>query len=143
MEMNTRLQVEHPVTEMVTGLDLVAEQLRAAAGDRLSVTQEQVRFRGHSLECRINAEDPDHNFRPSPGTIDFVHFPGGPGVRMDSHIYDGYSIPTHYDSMIGKIITWAEDQGSLPGPHAGRPGGTPGHRNPHHRSLPPQGARPS
>jgi acetyl-CoA carboxylase biotin carboxylase subunit len=110
MEMNTRLQVEHPVTEMVTGLDLVAEQLRAAAGETLSVTQDQVRFRGHSFECRINAEDPAHNFRPSPGTITFLHLPGGAGVRLDTHLYQGYRIPTQYDSMIGKLITWGEDR---------------------------------
>ncbi len=110
MEMNTRLQVEHPVTEMVTGLDLVAEQIRVAAGEPLSFSQEEVRLRGHSIECRINAEDPDHNFRPHPGTIDFLHLPGGPGVRVDTHLYQGYRIPTQYDSMIGKIIVWAEDR---------------------------------
>ncbi len=110
MEMNTRLQVEHPVTEWVTGLDLVAEQIRAAAGEPLSVRQDQVRLRGHAIECRINAEDPDHNFRPSPGRVEFLHFPGGPGVRVDSHLYQGYRIPTQYDSMIGKIIVWAEDR---------------------------------
>ena len=106
MEMNTRLQVEHPVTEMVTGLDLVAEQLRVASGEPLSVTQEQVRFTGHSFECRINAEDPDHDFRPCPGEIGFLHFPGGPGVRIDSHLYQGYRVPTQYDSLIGKLIVW-------------------------------------
>ena len=110
MEMNTRLQVEHPVTEWVTGLDLVAEQIRAAAGEPLSVRQDQVRLRGHAIECRINAEDPDHNFRPSPGRVEFLHFPGGPGVRVDSHLYQGYRIPTQYDSLIGKIIVWAEDR---------------------------------
>ncbi len=110
MEMNTRLQVEHPVTEFVTGLDLVAEQIRVAAGETLSLTQEQVRLRGHSIECRINAEDPAHNFRPSPGRIEFLHFPGGPGVRVDSHLYQGYSIPSNYDSMIGKLIVWADDR---------------------------------
>ncbi len=110
MEMNTRLQVEHPVTEWVTGLDLVAEQIRAAAGETLSVRQDQVQLRGHAIECRINAEDPDHNFRPSPGRVEFLHFPGGPGVRVDSHLYQGYRIPTQYDSMIGKIIVWAEDR---------------------------------
>jgi acetyl-CoA carboxylase biotin carboxylase subunit len=110
MEMNTRLQVEHTVTEMVTGLDLVEEQLRAASGDTLSVTQDAVRFRGHSFECRINAEDPAHDFRPSPGTITFLHLPGGAGVRVDTHLYQGYRIPTQYDSMIGKLITWGEDR---------------------------------
>ncbi len=110
MEMNTRLQVEHPVTEWVTGLDLVAEQIRAAAGEPLSVTQDQVRLRGHAIECRLNAEDPDHNFRPSPGRVEFLHFPGGPGVRVDSHLYQGYRVPSYYDSMIGKLIVWAEDR---------------------------------
>jgi acetyl-CoA carboxylase biotin carboxylase subunit len=110
MEMNTRLQVEHPVTEWVTGLDLVAEQIRAAAGEPLSVSQDQVRLRGHSIECRLNAEDPDHDFRPGPGRVEFVHFPGGPGVRVDSHLYQGYRIPSYYDSMIGKLIVWAEDR---------------------------------
>jgi len=110
MEMNTRLQVEHPVTELVTGLDLVAEQIRAAAGEPLSVNQDQVRFRGHAIECRLNAEDPDHGFRPSPGEISFLHFPGGCGVRVDSHLYQGYRIPTLYDSMVGKLIVWAEDR---------------------------------
>ncbi len=110
MEMNTRLQVEHPVTEWVTGLDLVAEQIRAAAGEPLSVTQDMVRLRGHAIECRVNAEDPDHNFRPSPGRVEFLHFPGGPGVRVDSHLYQGYSIPTYYDSMIAKVIVWGEDR---------------------------------
>jgi acetyl-CoA carboxylase biotin carboxylase subunit len=110
MEMNTRLQVEHPVTEMVTGLDLVGEQIRAAAGEPLPIKQEDVRLRGHSIECRINAEDPDHNFRPSPGTVEFLHLPGGPGVRTETHLYQGYRIPTQYDSMIGKIIVWSEDR---------------------------------
>jgi acetyl-CoA carboxylase biotin carboxylase subunit len=110
MEMNTRLQVEHPVTEMVTGLDLVAEQLRAAAGDPLSVAQKDIQFRGHSIECRLNAEDPDHDFRPNPGRITFLHFPGGSGVRVDSHLYQGYQVPPQYDSMVGKLIVWAEDR---------------------------------
>jgi acetyl-CoA carboxylase biotin carboxylase subunit len=110
MEMNTRLQVEHPVTEWVTGLDLVAAQIRAAAGQPLGFTQDEVQLRGHAIECRVNAEDPDHGFRPSPGTVSFLHFPGGPGVRVDTHLYAGYRIPTHYDSMIGKIIVWDEDR---------------------------------
>jgi acetyl-CoA carboxylase biotin carboxylase subunit len=110
MEMNTRLQVEHPVTEMVTGLDLVAEQIRAAAGESLSVTQEQVQLRGHSFECRINAEDPKHDFRPCPGEVSFLHLPGGAGVRIDTHLYQGYRVPTQYDSMIGKLITWGENR---------------------------------
>ena len=108
MEMNTRLQVEHPVTEMVTGLDLVAEQIRVAAGEPLSISQEGVRFRGHSIECRLNAEDPAHGFRPSPGTVRELLFPGGPGVRIDSHLYAGYRVPTHYDSLLAKLIVWSE-----------------------------------
>ncbi|NNF06309.1 MAG: acetyl-CoA carboxylase biotin carboxylase subunit, partial [Candidatus Eisenbacteria bacterium] len=107
MEMNTRLQVEHPVTELVTGVDLVVEQIRVAAGEPLSIHQRDIELIGHSIECRINAEDPDLNFRPSPGTIDFLHFPGGPGVRVDSHLYQGYRIPPNYDSMIAKIIVHA------------------------------------
>jgi len=110
MEMNTRLQVEHPVTELVTNTDLVVEQIRVAAGEPLSLTQDQVVLRGHSIECRINAEDPDHGFRPSPGRVDFLHFPGGPGVRIDSHLYQGYSIPPNYDSMVAKIIVESPDR---------------------------------
>ena len=107
--MNTRLQVEHPVTEMITGIDLVKEQLRVAAGLPLSITQEDVKVKGHAIECRINAEDPN-TFLPSPGKITLLHVPGGLGVRWDSHIYAGYSVPPHYDSMIGKLITFAEDR---------------------------------
>ena len=103
MEMNTRIQVEHPVTEMVTGYDLIAEQIRVAAGQELSIKQENVRFRGHAIEIRINAEDPE-TFMPSPGKITQFHTPGGLGVRFDSAIYGGYSIPPNYDSMIGKLI---------------------------------------
>ena len=110
MEMNTRLQVEHPVTEMVTGLDLVKEQLRVAAGEKLSFTQEQVTITGHAIECRINAEDPDNNFMPSPGKIDVWRMPGGPNVRLDSHVYAGYSIPPFYDSMIAKLIVTASSR---------------------------------
>ncbi|TPW12421.1 MAG: acetyl-CoA carboxylase biotin carboxylase subunit, partial [Halothiobacillaceae bacterium] len=104
IEMNTRLQVEHPITEMITGVDLVKEQLRVAAGEPLAYTQEEIVIRGHAIECRINAEDPV-NFTPSPGKIHRFHAPGGPGVRVDSHIYDGYVVPPFYDSMIGKLIT--------------------------------------
>ncbi len=104
IEMNTRIQVEHPVTEMVTGVDIVAEQLRIAAGEPLSIRQEDVVIRGHAIECRINAEDPA-SFMPSPGPIEYFHAPGGPGVRMDTHIYQGYRVPPYYDSMIGKLIT--------------------------------------
>jgi acetyl-CoA carboxylase biotin carboxylase subunit len=107
MEMNTRIQVEHPVTEMVTGLDLIAEQLRIAGGEPISVAQEEVRLHGHAIECRINAEDPRQNFRPSPGKITGWLPPGGPGVRVDSHVYTGYEIPPFYDSLIGKLIVWA------------------------------------
>jgi acetyl-CoA carboxylase biotin carboxylase subunit len=103
IEMNTRLQVEHPVTEMITGIDLVKEQLRIAAGEPLSITQKDVKARGHAIECRINAEDPE-TFMPCPGTITLYHPPGGPGVRVDSHIYSGYKVPPYYDSMIGKLI---------------------------------------
>ena len=107
MEMNTRIQVEHPVTEMVTGLDLIAEQLRIAGGEPISVSQQEVRLQGHAIECRINAEDPRQNFRPSPGKITGWLPPGGPGVRVDSHVYTGYEIPPFYDSLIGKLIVWA------------------------------------
>jgi len=104
MEMNTRIQVEHPVTEEVTGIDLVKEQLRVAAGERMSFTQEDVTFSGHAIECRINAEDFEHGFRPSPGQVTYWYKPGGPGIRVDSHVYAGYRIPPYYDSMIGKLI---------------------------------------
>ena len=110
MEMNTRIQVEHPVTEMVTGLDLIKEQILIAQGEKLSFTQKDVSLRGHAIECRINAEDPDHNFRPSPGKISAYLPPGGPGVRMDSHVYTDYEIPPYYDSLIGKLIVWGEDR---------------------------------
>ena len=107
IEMNTRIQVEHPVTEMVTGLDLVREQLRIAAGLPLSVTQEEVSLRGHAIECRINAEDAEAGFRPCPGTTRFVHFPGGPGVRVDSLLYNGYAVSPYYDSLVAKVIVHA------------------------------------
>ncbi|MCI5801059.1 MAG: acetyl-CoA carboxylase biotin carboxylase subunit [Oscillospiraceae bacterium] len=110
MEMNTRIQVEHPVTELVTALDLVAWQLRIGGGEPLSVRQEDVRISGHAIECRINAEDPDLDFRPSPGTITALHIPGGPGVRIDSGVYQGYTITPYYDSMIAKLIVWAPDR---------------------------------
>jgi len=110
MEMNTRIQVEHPVTEMITGLDLIAEQIRIAQGETLQFTQEQVKLRGHAIECRINAEDPDRDFRPAPGRISGYLAPGGPGVRMDSHVYTDYRIPPYYDSLIGKLIVWGPDR---------------------------------
>jgi acetyl-CoA carboxylase, biotin carboxylase subunit len=110
MEMNTRIQVEHPVTEMITGLDLIAEQLRIAQGERLRFNQSEVMLKGHAIECRINAEDPDYNFRPHPGRINGYLPPGGPGVRMDSHVYTDYEIPPYYDSLIGKLIVWGNDR---------------------------------
>ncbi len=109
IEMNTRIQVEHPVTELVTGIDLVREQLLIAAGHRLSIRQEDVVLRGHAIECRINAEDPE-TFMPSPGLIKHFHAPGGPGVRVDTHIYEGYRVPPNYDSMIGKLIVHGADR---------------------------------
>ncbi len=107
IEMNTRIQVEHPVTEMLTGVDLVKEQILVAAGEPLSLTQEDVPFVGHSMEFRVNAEDPDNDFMPSPGEVTFLEVPGGPGVRVDSAMYAGYTIPPFYDSMVGKLIVWA------------------------------------
>ncbi|KJH73557.1 acetyl-CoA carboxylase biotin carboxylase subunit [Aliterella atlantica] len=112
MEMNTRIQVEHPVTEMITGFDLVAEQIRVAQGEKLQLTQDRVNLRGHAIECRINAEDPDRDFRPAPGRISGYLPPGGPGVRIDSHIYTDYQIPPYYDSLIGKLIVWGSDRPS-------------------------------
>jgi len=107
MEMNTRIQVEHPITEMVTGVDLLKEQIRIAAGEPLGYKQEDIKISGWAIECRINAEDPEHNFRPSPGIITSYHVPGGFGVRVESAVYQGYAIPPYYDSMIGKLIVWA------------------------------------
>ena len=112
MEMNTRIQVEHTVTEMITGLDLIAEQIRIAQGEKLQIKQNQVILSGHAIECRINAEDPDRNFRPHPGIITGFLPPGGPGVRMDSHVYTDYEIPAYYDSLIGKLIVWGRDRPS-------------------------------
>jgi acetyl-CoA carboxylase biotin carboxylase subunit len=105
IEMNTRIQVEHPVTEMITGIDLVQEQIHVAAGEKLRFRQKDVQLRGHALECRINAEDP-YRFTPSPGKITSYHPPGGPGIRVDSHVYQGYSVPPNYDSMVGKVIAY-------------------------------------
>lgn len=110
MEMNTRIQVEHPVTEMVTNVDLIKEQIKVAEGNKLSLTQDQITVRGHAIECRINAEDPAKNFQPSPGRIQVYHPPGGPGVRVDSCAYQGYTIPPYYDSMIAKLIVWDENR---------------------------------
>ncbi len=111
IEMNTRVQVEHPVTEMITGFDIVKEQLRVAAGEPLSVTQDQITFTGHAIECRLNAEDAV-TFMPSPGRIEQFHMPGGPGIRCETHIYNGYTVPPYYDSMIGKLIAHGDDRSS-------------------------------
>ena len=111
IEMNTRLQVEHPVTEMITGIDIVKEQLRIASGEKLKITQDDVQIKGHAIECRMNAEDPK-TFMPSPGDIKLWHMPGGPGIRIDSHIYSGYRVPPYYDSMIGKIISFGNNRQS-------------------------------
>jgi acetyl-CoA carboxylase biotin carboxylase subunit len=110
MEMNTRIQVEHPVTEEVTGIDLVKEQLLVAAGESMSFRQSEIQWNGHAIECRINAEDFEHGFRPSPGQITYWYRPGGPGLRVDSHVYAGYSVPPYYDSMIGKLIAFGKSR---------------------------------
>ena len=110
MEMNTRIQVEHPVTEWVTGIDLVKEQIRIASGEKLSYKQEDVHLSGHAIECRINAENPEKGFRPSPGTITDMYLPGGKGIRIDSAIYSGYTIPPYYDSMVAKLVVWAKNR---------------------------------
>ena len=110
MEMNTRIQVEHPVTEMVTGTDIVKLQIKVAAGEKLGLNQGDVEIRGHAIECRVNAEDPRHDFRPSPGTVATFVPPGGPGVRVDTHVYAGYAIPSHYDSLLAKVITWGPNR---------------------------------
>ena len=110
MEMNTRIQVEHPVTEMVTGLDLIKEQIFIAAGEKLRFKQKDIHISGHAIECRLNAENPEKNFMPSPGKIEYLHLPGGNGVRIDSAIYSGYEIPPYYDSMIAKIIVYGKDR---------------------------------
>ena len=111
LEMNTRVQVEHPVTEMVTGVDIIKEQIWIAFSGETALKQSDINPRGHAIECRINAEDPEKDFRPSPGIINNFHMPGGKGVRVDSHAYSGYQIPPHYDSMIGKLIVHAKDRG--------------------------------
>jgi acetyl-CoA carboxylase biotin carboxylase subunit len=108
--MNTRIQVEHPVTEMVTGIDIVKEQIRVAAGEKLGISQSDVKINGWAIECRINAEDPDNNFLPSPGQITEYWCPGGPGVRVDSSAYSGYTITPYYDSMIAKLIVWGRNR---------------------------------
>jgi len=110
MEMNTRIQVEHPITEMVTGIDIVKAQIQAAAGERLSINQGDVETRGHAIECRINAEDPRYDFRPAPGRLVQFIPPGGPGIRVDTHAYAGYTIPPHYDSLVAKLIAWGPNR---------------------------------
>lgn len=110
MEMNTRIQVEHPITELVTGVDLIKEQIKIASGEKLSIVQEEVQMQGHSIECRINAEDPSRDFMPSPGKVKILFMPGGPGVRVDTHLYDGYVIPPNYDSMMAKLIVHGKDR---------------------------------
>ena len=110
MEMNTRVQVEHPVTELVTGIDIVKEQIRIAQGECLRIAQEEVRLTGHAIECRINAEDPSRDFAPSPGQVQSLRLPGGPGIRIDSHIYEGYRIPPYYDSLVAKVLAWGQDR---------------------------------
>ncbi|WP_459918214.1 acetyl-CoA carboxylase biotin carboxylase subunit [Desulfocicer niacini] len=110
MEVNARIQVEHPVTELITGIDIVREQIRIADGQKLSVCQEDIRLTGWSMECRINASDPDDNFMPSPGEIESVLFPGGPGIRLDTHIHDKYMVTPYYDSLIGKLVVWDENR---------------------------------
>src|SRR5438270_59624 len=110
LEVNKRIQVEHPITEEVTGVDLVKQQIMIAMGEPLRLSEKDVHFRGHAIECRINAEDPFDDFRPCPGRIDMYYAPGGRGVRLDSHVYAGYVIPPYYDSMIGKLITYGKDR---------------------------------
>jgi acetyl-CoA carboxylase biotin carboxylase subunit len=110
IEINCRIQVEHPVTEMLTGVDLIAEQIRLAAGERLNLAQEQVELRGHAIEFRINAEDPNDNFAPQTGVIEELTLPGGPGVRVDTHLYPGYEVPPFYDSLLAKLIVWGPDR---------------------------------
>jgi acetyl/propionyl-CoA carboxylase alpha subunit len=110
MEMNKRLQVEHCVTEMVTGIDIVKQQIKVAAGEKLPFSQKEIRFEGHAIECRINAEEPERNFTPSAGCIERLTLPGGYGVRVDTHIYAGYQVPPYYDSLIAKVIVWDKDR---------------------------------
>ncbi len=110
IEMNTRIQVEHPITEMITGIDLIKLQILIASGEKISYAQEDIQFNGHAIECRINAEDPLENFKPCPGKLDSIHVPGGLGIRFDSFVYGGYTIPPIYDSMIGKLICWGKDR---------------------------------
>jgi acetyl-CoA carboxylase biotin carboxylase subunit len=110
IEINCRIQVEHPVTEMLSGIDLIAQQIRLASGEQLTIRQEDVELRGHAIEFRINAEDPAQNFAPQTGVIEALHLPAGPGVRVDTHIYPGYEVPPFYDSLLAKVIVWGEDR---------------------------------
>jgi acetyl-CoA carboxylase biotin carboxylase subunit len=110
MEMNTRVQVEHPITEVVTGVDILTQQILIASGEKLSISQKDVQVRGHAIECRITAEDPDRNFTPSSGRVESLIIPGGFGVRVDTHLYAGYNIPPYYDSLLAKLIVWAPDR---------------------------------
>ena len=123
--MNARIQVEHPVSEMITGVDLIQEQIRVAAGEPLSVTQDDVPLRGHSIECRINAEDPDRDFAPAAGRLDIYVPPGGPWTRVDSHCYPGWTIAPYYDSLIAKLIVWAPDRDDGDRAHGPRARGVP------------------
>ena len=122
IEINCRIQVEHPVTEMLTGVDLVAEQIRIAAGERLLLNQEQVQLRGHAIEFRITAEDPLDNFAPQTGVVTDVQWPGGAGVRVDTHLYPGYEIPPYYDSLLAKLVVWGETRDRSPRPSPPGPG---------------------
>lgn len=135
IEMNTRIQVEHPVTETVTGVDLVRLQLAVAAGGRLGLRQQDIVMKGHAIECRINAEDPQKAFMPSPGTVNDIRLPSGPGVRMDSHVYRGYKLPPYYDSLLGKLIVWDESRESHR-PHAARAGRTGDRRREDDQGIP-------
>jgi acetyl-CoA carboxylase biotin carboxylase subunit len=110
IEINCRIQVEHPVTEMITGLDLIVEQIRVAAGERLTLRQDDITFRGHAIEFRINAEDPSDNFSPQTGEVEHLQLPGGPGVRVDTHLYPGYEVPPFYDSLLAKVIVWGDSR---------------------------------
>ena len=136
LEMNTRLQVEHPVTELVTGRDLVREQIRIAAGEKLGYTQEDIVFDGHAIECRINAEDPDADFMPSPGKILGLRAPGGPWVRDDSGVYEGYTVPRYYDTLMAKLIVWAPDRDGRHRAHGSRARRVPRERRADHAARP-------
>ena len=141
IEMNTRIQVEHPVTEMVTGIDLVREMLRIAAGAPLAYKQSDVRLSGHAIEARINAEDPAQKFRPSPGAVTHYRAPGGPGVRFDTLLYQGYQISPFYDSLLGKLIVWDETREAAARAHAPGAGGTDRRGRRHHRAAAPGSRR--